>query len=373
MKNFIRFIIVAIIFLIITWLLLEKTSFMSSFFGENFEISELEEDGDSNNDEEKDFSDDDDDDVPLRLVQKNDLIYVNLNAQQQFISGLKTEVVKIQEFREEILAYANVISLEELQKDKSAYELIIADIEIAKINLANTTNVYKNLKELNSRTDNVSSRKLLEAKVLKDLDASKLNRLKISLTNHQNSMTQKWGKELVEIVLFDKSDLYQDLLGFKQSLILLSLKPNQTMPENIKTVFINKNNNRLEAREASLISASNVINSSIQGESFYLHTDSKNLRPGMRLNVWIPKNERYLHGVVVPDSSIIWHLGVPWAYVQEYDEYFIKKALVNPIDTGSGWFVSENFTPGDKVVVEGAQLLLSEEFRNFIPDEDDKP
>jgi hypothetical protein len=53
---------------------------------------------------------------------------------------------------------------------------------------------------------------------------------------------------------------------------------------------------------------------------------------------------------------------------------FVRRetSLTSPL--GDGWFMQRGFAPGDRVVVEGAQQLLSEEFRreneNSVKDTD---
>ena len=140
------------------------------------------------------------------------------------------------------------------------------------------------------------------------------------------------------------------------------------------TAYISaRDTDRLSARMAKIISVSNKSDNVLQGETYFLETKTLNLRPGMRLYAWIPEDKNLKWGVVIEDEALVWHAGQMWAYIQTDEEYFVRKALINPIDTGDGWFVQENFDEGDSVVVQGAQLLLSEEYRGFIPDEDDDP
>ncbi len=70
--------------------------------------------------------------------------------------------------------------------------------------------------------------------------------------------------------------------------------------------------------------------------------------------------------VVVPDAAVVWLDGKAWVYVQKGPERFVRKELSSDRPSASGWIVKKNFLPGDRVVVQGAQLLLSEEFRSQI-------
>ncbi len=78
-----------------------------------------------------------------------------------------------------------------------------------------------------------------------------------------------------------------------------------------------------------------------------------------------PGQER-ISGAIVPDSAVVWLEGKAWAYVQEGPDRFVRHKVSQKHRTGEGWLVMKNFSAGDRVAVEGAQLLLSEEFRSQI-------
>jgi hypothetical protein len=79
-----------------------------------------------------------------------------------------------------------------------------------------------------------------------------------------------------------------------------------------------------------------------------------------------PHGEERIPGVVVPDSAVVWLQGRAWVYVREGPDYFVRREVFFKQRMVEGWVVTKNFSAGDLVVVEGAQLLLSEEFRSQI-------
>ena len=317
--------------------------------------------------------DDDDDDVPLSVISKDGLQYVHLSQERQEISGIETTMLETLHYQEEMLAFATVLSTSDLVSMKHDYELLAAEVAIAENNYQHAEINYQKLKQLHQKTQNVQSTKLRETKAQRDLQLSILNKQKLKYQTHRQFMTQVWGEEIANIALSGNSTLYDEFVQFKKSLLLLSLKPTQVMPKGVEQVFVGRDTNRFSARDAKVLSISNKMEMTTQGETFYLETDSAQLRPGMRLYVWIPVDSNIKWGVNISDDALVWHAGKLWAYVKTEDDLFLRKALIEPIDTGEGWFVTANFRPGDEVVVEGAQLLLSEETRNTIPDEDDDP
>jgi hypothetical protein len=73
-----------------------------------------------------------------------------------------------------------------------------------------------------------------------------------------------------------------------------------------------------------------------------------------------------MHGIIVPDLAVIWLKGKAWIYIRKDAVHFVRHEI--PVDhpAGGWWFVTDRFSPGDRVAVRGAQLLLSEEFRSQI-------
>jgi hypothetical protein len=68
-----------------------------------------------------------------------------------------------------------------------------------------------------------------------------------------------------------------------------------------------------------------------------------------------------MKGLIVPTPAVVWSEDKAWVYQQTAAERFIRRAVPTDISVEKGFFVAEGFSPGDKLVVQGAQALLSEE------------
>lgn len=74
-----------------------------------------------------------------------------------------------------------------------------------------------------------------------------------------------------------------------------------------------------------------------------------------------------IYGVFIPDAAVVWSEGKSWAYIREGGASFIRYEIPTDTPIKDGWFASSNdLMAGALVVVSGAQLLLSEEFRSQI-------
>ncbi|MDL2336869.1 MAG: hypothetical protein QFE16_03420 [Pseudomonadota bacterium] len=131
------------------------------------------------------------------------------------------------------------------------------------------------------------------------------------------------------------------------------------------------------------------------------------LAPGMRLTARLHRDgaDAARAGGLVPASAVIWHAGQAWIYVREAGgdanetddkateaqsvdvedlkparaastpdavriDRFQRRAIPNAMRLGDQWFVP-GIETDDPVVVRGAQLLLSEELKSQIKNEND--
>jgi len=73
---------------------------------------------------------------------------------------------------------------------------------------------------------------------------------------------------------------------------------------------------------------------------------------------------------VVPQAAIVWLEGKAWAYRRTGSTTFERREIaVNRSAPGGGYIVAA-MPPDADIVVRGAEMLLSEEFRAQAPIED---
>jgi hypothetical protein len=65
----------------------------------------------------------------------------------------------------------------------------------------------------------------------------------------------------------------------------------------------------------------------------------------------------------VPDEAVVQWDGLAWAYRRSGAGRYERVAVPTDRPVPGGWIAARGFTPGDTVVVTGAQELRSEEFR----------
>ncbi|MHB1273142.1 MAG: efflux RND transporter periplasmic adaptor subunit [Rhodanobacter sp.] len=113
---------------------------------------------------------------------------------------------------------------------------------------------------------------------------------------------------------------------------------------------------------ATLLSASPRADAVVQGPTFFYRTTAAGLRSGQRLSATVPLDSAVRQGVNVPTAAVIWYAGQPWVYVETAAGQFQRRPL-DQVRDAQGWFQARGFHAGEKVVVRGGELLLSQEMQ----------
>ena len=332
-------------------------------------LSEVKESILNEDDEDHDDDDDDDEDGSQQLVDGSLIVRISKETQQ--FAGIKTSLTENISVRSEDNAFSSVIDIQDLLVMRSDYRKVQAQREILNTSFKNATKLLEQLKVLHKEANNISARELQAARSKWEEERARIHATDIELQNIRENMIQKWNTEISELALKKDSEIFERLINREEFIILVSLKAEQQLSPDTAFVFVNREDNRRQARKAYFISAAPFSDNTLQGETYFFRTNGNKIRIGMRLYVWLPNTGFTGEGVNIPAEAIVWYAGKPWAYIQVDEERFSRRSLLNPIQASDSWLVKENFKVGEKIVVSGAQTLLSEEFKYAIPDEDD--
>lgn len=92
----------------------------------------------------------------------------------------------------------------------------------------------------------------------------------------------------------------------------------------------------------------------------------KGMRPGASVSAHVPDGKGKLRGVLVPSDAVVQWDALAWAYQEREAGRFVRVRVPTDHPVPGGWLVGAPFAAGDRVVVNGAGQLLSEEFRARI-------
>jgi hypothetical protein len=295
---------------------------------------------------------------------------VRLTRDAQSDGGIVTVELQPVTHRDESTAYGEVVDIQPLLEKRAAYNQVLAERRIDAAALEASRQDYDRLHTMREQQRYVSAQDLVAAKARWEGDQARADGVDAQLRDLRGQLVQTWGTQLTTWALDGGSDAFEHLVSRAQVLLLVSLRAGDTLPERADTIYVGRGD-RARFVSAQLVSAAPATDPSFQGETWFFRADAGALRTGMHLDAAVPAGEEASVGVSVPVNAIVWQGGSACAYVQLDEERFVRRVLASYRDDGDTWFVSGVLQPGDRVVVTGAQMLLSEELRAQIPEEHD--
>jgi hypothetical protein len=184
-------------------------------------------------------------------------------------------------------------------------------------------------------------------------EGSALQQLKVQ----ESVVRQEWGSVTAKWVI-DGSPELERILDQREALVQVTV-PRSASFAVPKAISLRISDG--SQTEASLISTFPRVDPRIQGRSFLYRTRSQpGLAPGTNLVAHLSVGAS-MKGVIMPASAVVWSEGKAWVYLESPKDRFTRRAVATDVPVEAGFFVTQGFSQGDKVVSQGAQSLLSEE------------
>jgi len=309
---------------------------------------------------------------PNRVSSHDGVNTVLLSQATQNNSGIQTSKLNHASYLGEIKTFGQVVAIDTLLDARTRYLSLNAALTLAKSGSAKNSAQYQRLKTLNEDDKNVSDLAVQEALATVNADKANIQAAETQLKNLQSTIQLQWGNELSKLVTGQSNASYlTDLLTRKNVLIQVSLPMHAEVPKHKSQIQITPLTGDNHPILATYISAASQSDASGFGKTFFYSAPAELLRTGMRVNVETdPTTSDDANGVVVPNSAVVWHGGQPWVYIKKGSDQFVRKPISTSMEIDAGWF-NQHLKPDTEVVTSGAQLLLSEEFKFLIKNEND--
>jgi len=313
--------------------------------------------------EDDDDNDDDHETLAANLVQIDDVIIDYI--------GVETLVLSATSFSPESKVVASVVDIRPILTLQTKYNQAVATRNVAKVSEKSAKQEVDRLAILAKGGGSVAHKKVNYADALWQEAKAKTHNLNVLVLATKSEIIQTWGKEISSWILTTNSKQWQRLLAHEDSLLLVTLPADLSLASGVETIQIARNDLRQQARKAYFVSPALSSDPLLQGETYFFKTATGTLRTGMRLDAWIPQTNAALDGVFIPEQAVIWYQGKSWVYIQVEEDLYQRRPLGSSLITSGGFFSHTDFKVGESLVIRGGQMLLSEEFRWQILDEDD--
>ena len=321
-------------------------------------------------DEFEAFNEDEEIESPVRVHTENGASLITLSPETQQQSDIHTQTLVQVKHLTTLEGLGTVMPLDGLLDLRSRYLSAVGDLAVIKASLSNSQNDYERLAQLNRHDRNISDRMLWAAEAVYKGDQAKLQAAETALDNLRYTARQQWGETLGLAALErNAKPEIQALLDYQQVLIRIVLPADQENPSKVLNVTpVGSTPRGINAR---LIASAPQADPTLQGRTYFYAAPAGELRAGMRLSTREMDSAKLKTGVDIPQSAVVWFGGKAWVYRKQGSEDFVRVPISTEVESEHGWFNHERLEPGNTIVISGAQLLLSEELKYQIKNEND--
>ena len=306
-----------------------------------------------------------------RVAESDGISIVSLSPAVQKNSGISTKKVETMTYQDEIKSFGTVISIDTLVDTKSEVSNLKSQLSAYRISYQQHQVQYERLKALNADDKNVSDLAVQQAKAQLDHDRANVESTVLQIQNLKASLKLKWGALLSNAALSQRpTAVFNKLLSRQNVLLQISLPFNTVDPQAGNIIEVTPLNGT-KAIKATYVSVAVTSDHNGAGKTFYYSAPAENLRTGMRVSVQASASAKSAtDGIIIPSTAVVWYAGTPWAYFKQDSNQFVRKPISADTEVDKGWF-NTGFDAESEVVIKGAQLLLSEEFKYLIKNEND--
>jgi len=283
-------------------------------------------------------------------------------------SAIETLTLSNAPHAQTLRAYGSVLNLQSLTDLANRYASAKADREtqqakrdLSEANLERARALY------GQGTQAISKAQLDTAEENLRIDDAALAAAQSQLVTLSNTALQAWGEVLGKAIA-GPDPVLASLIERRDVLIQVTLRADESVAKAPQNAFVTLQSGR--PLGLTYLSAAAATDPHIQGESFlYTAEADGGLLPGMNVMAFVPTGESVAR-MHIPTSAIVWLQGRAWAYFRAGPKTFVRREVATDAPAPDGGYFAQGLADGTEVVVSGAQMLLSEEFRAQIQTEE---
>ncbi|MEO6660896.1 MAG: metal transporter [Burkholderiaceae bacterium] len=283
---------------------------------------------------------------------------VRLDAAVQQRSGIVVQPLAATTRRIETMAYGTVIDLQALVALRGRHDAATADAEVARATAGASHAELERDRTLYADQQNVSLKALQAAQAADRRDQARVDAAALASRNIEAGAAQQFGATLARWALQRDSGAFERFLARRDVVVRVTLPAGvRAAPEAIEV-----QSGGGDRRPASWVSAAAQVDPGMVGSS-HLYRVTSAWPVGASVVAYLPGSAQAMPASFVPSSAVVWYAGRPWVYVQDSATRFARRPLLHATETDGGYVVVDGLHAAERVVTQGAGLLLSEEQR----------
>lgn len=296
---------------------------------------------------------------------------VRVTPDSQKASGIAVEALKAGRSESAIEAYGMVMNLQPLAEMRGRYLTAAAEARALRAVVAASEAEFRRMELLFKDDRNVSEQAVRAAEGRYRSEQARQQAAEQVAASVRDSLRSSWGDTVTGWAANPDSQIMQSLLRQSSSLVQLVLPYDLPRSAIRGKIAVAPAVSRENARPARFVADSPQVDPALPGETYFYVVDGGGLRAGMRVLARIGLGGAVVSGVIVPAAAVVWHAGKAWVYVKDDAQTFARHEVSTAQELDGGWFNTGDFDADDEVVVSGAQLLLSEELKYQIRNENE--
>ncbi|HUU71981.1 MAG TPA: hypothetical protein VMW70_05095 [Burkholderiales bacterium] len=316
---------------------------------------------------------------------------VRVDLQSQKASGIRLQSLPSSEYESALQVYGSVVNIEGLLETRGRYLGASAERRALESALAAAQADYRRAEVLYQDDRNISEQALREAESRFRVAQARLGAARSMQSVLRDSLLTGWGPVVSEWAMATESATLRELSSRSAALVQLVFPYDLPISAAVPRLMLAPVTARENAVQAQFVSAAPRVSAALPGNTYFYLVSGTALRVGAHVVARVAMDEAVVDGVVVPNEAVVWHAGKSWVYRKHDAETFGRYEISTANELGEGWFQAvpadagpdgaiaveagspnSNFlSPGDEVVTSGAQLLLSEELKFQIRNENE--
>ncbi len=271
---------------------------------------------------------------------------VKLSHEMQTNAGLQTALPQTAEWKPEVKGFGRVL-------DPAPMVTGLFDIDAAQAALAASSKEHARTAVLFGQNQNASLQALEAAEAA-------MKRDQLLLASARARFVTAWGRNLAART--DLPALAESLASMQAALVRIDLMPGESW-EPTPTARVASLTAADKLSEAEFVGVAPSADPQTQGLAFVFLLRTNAPAPGTAMSGFLPSSGAAEPGWRLPPSALVRHEGSVWFYMQTGDETFERQSAKLERRLTDGWFVSEGVEATNKLVITGAQMLLSEQLK----------
>lgn len=305
---------------------------------------------------------------PSRVEQRDGVAIVNVSAAAQRASGIAVTAVQAHRLRRDAVWYGSVVGPQALEESRARVQAAEREVAVVEPQAKRADDEYRRVKKLYQEDRSASERAMQSAEADSRAETARLEAARERAEAARAAFAAQWGESLAKRFESSGRKGLQALAAGTDALVRIvsAAGSSDSPPDDVEVAALGEDR---RGQRAKFVGPAPQADAVAGGKTWFYVVPGADFRAGMRVTARAPEASGGTDGVLIPGSSVVWHGGKSWVYLQSAATGFSRREVVARDSVGDGWFVAGSLKPGDKVVTRGAQLLLSEEFRFQIKNE----